>query len=409
MQPLARGMAEEGEIGPALSIQCQDILRNVMTKVCRGVVRSAVVVIGFAMCAGSAARYTAQPTTTAFAQNPDKSVADTPKTAEQQFKNIQALKGIPAEQLIPTMQFISASLGVECDFCHVNRQMDKDDKKEKQTARKMIAMQLAINRANFDSKVQVTCNTCHRGSAHPVGTPILSADTAGPHSHAESTEAHENLPSPEQILDKYLAAVGGADALKKIKTRQEKGTMEVNGQQFPIEVFCEAPDKRVSIAQMQNSRSVTAFNGEVGWLTIPNGVHRMTASEREAARIDAEMYFPVRVREMYKEFQVLPGESGEGHSTIDVAASGAGVPALRLSFDPGSGLLMRQVRYAETPLGRLPTQIDYADYRETDGVKIPYRWTLTRPSGRFTIRVEQVQQNVAIDEGLFVAPNGSEP
>ena len=200
-----------------------------MTKVYMGFLRSGFVVIGLSLGAGTALHYSAWPATTAFAREPDKPADDTLKTAEQQFKNIQALKGISAEQLIPTMQFISASLGVGCDFCHVDRQMDKDDKKEKQTARKMIAMQLAINRGNFDGKVEVTCHTCHRGSAHPVGTPILSADAGGPHSQEESSGAHENLPNPEQILDKYLVAVGGADALKKIKTRKEKGTMEVNG------------------------------------------------------------------------------------------------------------------------------------------------------------------------------------
>jgi hypothetical protein len=242
-----------------------------------------------------------------------------------------------------------------------------------------------------------------------VGTPILSADAARPHSAEESSEAHANLPSPEQILDKYVAAVGGAGALEKIKTRKEEGTIEVNGQQFPIQVFSVAPDKRVSISHMQNGPSVTAFNGEVGWLTIPRGVHRMSAPEREAARLDAEMYFPVRVKEMYQEFRVRAGEPVEGHATTDVAARGAGVPPLDLYFDQANGLLLRLVRFTETPLGRLPTQIDYGDYRETDGVKIPYRWTLARPNGRFTIHVDEVQQNVAIDDGLFVAPNGSEP
>jgi photosynthetic reaction center cytochrome c subunit len=154
---------------------------------------------------------------------------------------------------------------------------------------------------------------------------------------------------------------------------------------------------------------VTAFNGEVGWLSMGDRVHRMSTPEREAARVDAEMYFPVRVREMYKEFQVLPPESLEGHATLVVTATGPGQAPLRLYFDQGNGLLTRLVRYAETPLGRLPTQIDYADYRETDGVRIPYRWILTRPSGSFTIRVDQVQQNVAIDEGLFVAPKMGEP
>src|SRR5260370_23648665 len=59
-----------------------------------------------------------------------------PKKTEEQFKNIQVLKGIPAEQLIPTMQFITASLGVDCEFCHVHNAFENDDKKPKQTPRK---------------------------------------------------------------------------------------------------------------------------------------------------------------------------------------------------------------------------------------------------------------------------------
>src|SRR6516162_1870083 len=92
----------------------------------------------------------------------DKAASDGGKTAEQQFKNIQVLKDIPAEQLIPTMQFITASLGVECEFCHVEHQMDKDDKKEKKTARAMMEMQFAIDKANFKGELEVTCYTCHR-------------------------------------------------------------------------------------------------------------------------------------------------------------------------------------------------------------------------------------------------------
>ena len=94
---------------------------------------------------------------------------DSVQTAEQKFKNIRVLKEIPADQLIPSMQFITASLGVECEFCHVAHEMDKDDKKTKLTARKMMTMMMAINKANFDGEREVTCYTCHRGSAHPVG------------------------------------------------------------------------------------------------------------------------------------------------------------------------------------------------------------------------------------------------
>jgi len=329
---------------------------------------------------------------------------DAPKTAEQQFKNIQVLKGIPADQLIPTMQFIAASLGVECEFCHVEHQMDKDDKKEKKTARKMMAMELAINKDNFDGNLNVTCYTCHRGTAHPVAIPLLGEDAPkhAPHVHGEQ---HANLPSADEILRKYLTAVGGADALNKIHTRVQKGTIDAMGHKSEIEVYSEAPEKRVSISKMPNGSSVTAFNGEVGWLAIPNGVHRMTAQEREAARIDAELYFPIRVKDMYKQFRVLPGEPINGHDTWLVAATGGdGHPPLSLYFDQQTGLLTRQIRYAETALGRLPTQVDYADYKDAGGVKIPYQWTLSRPNGSFTIHITDVQQNVPIDEKLFVPP-----
>src|SRR5271169_555735 len=186
-----------------------------------------------------------------FAQEPPaKPAAEQPKTAAQQFKNIQVLKDIPADQLIPSMQFISASLGQNCEFCHVERAMEKDDKKTKLAARKMIAMVLDIDKGHFEGNLAVTCYTCHRGQPHPVSTPILSAAAAKPppHVHDEDAEEHANLPTADQILDKYLAAVGGKDALMKINTRVQTGKIEAFGGQAPIEVFSQAPDKRASVA-----------------------------------------------------------------------------------------------------------------------------------------------------------------
>jgi hypothetical protein len=328
------------------------------------------------------------------------------QTAEQHFKNIQVLKNIPAEQLIPSMQFIAASLGVECEFCHVEHANEKDDKKAKLTARKMITMMMSINQANFNGDVEITCYTCHRGVAHPVSTPILSADATRPpaHVHDEAGEAQPALPSADQILDKYLAAVGGADALNNINTRVQKGSIDAFGKTYPIEIYSEAPEKRISLTHPPTGTSVTAFNGEVGWLSMPGGFHSMTAAEGEAARIDAELRFAARVRELYKDFKVLPGEPVGGRATYLVVAKAPGKPTLNLYFDQEGGLLLRLIRFAETPLGRNPTQVDYSDYRQTDGVKLPYRWTLARPNGAFTIQVESVQQNVPVDEKLFVMP-----
>src|SRR3981189_1010461 len=84
-----------------------------------------------------------------------------------------------------------------------------------------------------------------------------------------------------------------------------------------------------------------------------------------------------------------------------------GEPPVELYFDTQTSLLIRLVRYAETPLGRNPTQIDYADYRDADGVKVPFRWTLARPGNRFTIQVEQIQQNVPVDDSKFAPPQAA--
>jgi hypothetical protein len=120
-----------------------------------------------------------------------------PKLAEEEFKNIQALKGIPADQVIPSMQFIAASLGVECEFCHVAHANEKDDKKPKVTARKMINMMMAINKDNFEGHREVTCYSCHRGSRDPVATPIITDEEAklAAEDEKKSGEAKATLPS----------------------------------------------------------------------------------------------------------------------------------------------------------------------------------------------------------------------
>jgi photosynthetic reaction center cytochrome c subunit len=346
--------------------------------------------------------------------------------AEQRFKNIQILKGVPADQIIPSMQFISASLGVECEFCHVEHAFDKDDKKEKRTAREMITMMMAINKDNFKGEREVTCYSCHRGATHPVGTPILDVTATGPATATTApppppVSANSTLPTADAILAKYLDAVGGKAALEKILTREQTGAMHVGSQpgghdagdaadqQFPITIYSEAPDKRISKTKMNGTESVTAYNGTAGWLSTPGGVRPMNATEGQAASIDAQLHFASALPQLYTDFRVRPGDPIDGKATYMVSANGKDQLPLRLYFDQQTGLLLRLIRYAETPLGRLPTQIDYADYRKADDVTIPFRWTLARPSGRFTIQIETVKQNAPIDEKLFVAPPPGPP
>ena len=329
------------------------------------------------------------------------------QTAGQKFKNVQVLKDIPADELIPSMQFITSSLGVECDFCHVPKEFDKDDKKEKKTAREMMRMMFAINKNNFEGERAVTCNTCHRGSPHPQAIPAILAEAPKP-APAEPSEAHPPAPtSGAPLLAKFIENVGGESALAKIASRVETGKLvTAEGPAAAITIYTKAPDERVSIMQTPKGDSVTGYNGRAGWILFPGRPARfMTPGDQEATRLDAEAFYPQALRTQFSELKLQPQPEMVGSNQADVVvATGKGQPPVKFYFDKSSGLLVRMVHYVDTALGLNPIQIDYADYREIGGVKTPYRWTLSRPSGSFTIQIDKVEQNVPIDSARFAAP-----
>jgi outer membrane lipoprotein-sorting protein len=330
------------------------------------------------------------------------------KTAEQVYKNITELKGTPADQLGPAMQFISASLGVNCEFCHVQGKFEADDKGAKKTAREMIAMQNMINKNSFRGRLQVTCNTCHRGSARPVAVPPVIESDAMPQPMGGSMGAPPAggaQVTADQILEKYVSAMGGADAMKKVTSREMKGTITAMGNQSSIDVLTKAPNKRVTISHMGNSDSFTAFDGKEGWMgSTGRPARTMSPAESAAASIDAEFYLPLRLKEMFPQLRRGRPETINGVECEVLNGSAPGMPGVRLYFAKNTGLLMRQVRMADTPLGRNPTQIDYADYKSFDGVMTPLKWTLSRTNGRFTIQVNDVKINAAIDDAKFAKP-----
>lgn len=331
-----------------------------------------------------------------------------PKKAEEVFKNIQTLKGIPAYQVFPTMQFISASLGVRCEHCHVEREFDKDDKEQKKTARKMMEMMFAINKDNFEGHQAVTCNSCHHGAAEPAALPEVGGAMPRPEpAHGpEGAVAAPPAPNAQQILAKYVEAVGGEDAMNKITSRVEKGTLTGFGPQgTPVEIYAKAPNKRVSIVQGQRGPMYTAYDGQAGWMTGFGGhIQDMEGADVYAAQLDADFQLLANSKTVFRQVRpARPEKIGDKEVWVLLGIT-PGQPPVRLLFDKDSGLLVREVRYAETPVGRYPTQVDFADYRETDGVKIPYQWTVARPGNSFTIKVDEVKQNVPVDDSKFTKP-----
>ncbi len=356
---------------------------------------------------------------------PPPAKAAGPKKAVDQFKNIQVLKDIPAEQLIPTMEFIRASLGVGCEYCHEHDAFDKDDKKPKQIARKMMEMVYAINQDTFDGQRKVTCNSCHNGNAKPMAIPAvmgeeskevagggmgggssMSAPPGGPASTAAADSKASAVPSADQLLDKYVQAAGGAAAIDKVTSRVMKGTIDFGGRSQTIDIYTKDPEQRISYSHMPEGDSVTAFNGHEGWLASPGrpGIREMHGSELDAAAIDADLHLATHLKSMFSGLEAQGTDKVGDRKAYVVVGNREGNTPIRLYFDEQSGLLVRLVRYGDTALGWLPTQIDYADYRDTNGVKVPYRWTLARPGGRFTIQLSEVKQNVPVDDAKFVKP-----
>ena len=341
------------------------------------------------------------------------SQGNSPAIAEAVFKNIQVLKGVSSDQLIPAMRFITASLGVKCNYCHVPDHFEKDDKKPKQIARDMMRMMLAIDKDSFAGNREVTCYSCHRGSLKPEGTPLVD-DEVQSKSGAAAVPAEEkvpvSMPTANEMIDAYIRALGGAAAIEKLTTREESGSTTVSGQAIRIEVFDQDPDKQTVIRHLPAGDGVTVFNGHEGWSSMPGrAVRDMHGAELDAAQMDADPHFSLHIKQTFAELRVEDPENIGNREAYVVSGTRQGQPAVKFYFDEQSGLLERLVRYASSPLGLVPTRIDYGDYRNVDGVETPFRWTVAQPGGISTFQVEQVRQNVPIDDAEFAKPTSPPP
>jgi hypothetical protein len=237
------------------------------------------------------------------------------------------------------------------------------------------------------------------------GGSSMSAPPGGPASAAAADSKASAVPSADQLLDKYVQAAGGAAAIDKVTSRVMKGTIDFGGKSLPIDIYSKDPEKRISFTHMLEGDSVTAFNGHEGWLGTPgHPLREMHGSDLDGASMDADLHLATHLKAMFSEIAVRGTQKIDDREAYVVVGQREGRPPIRLYFDEQSGLLVRLVRFGETALGWLPTQIDYADYRDTNGVKIPYRWTLARPNGRFTIQVSDVKQNVPVDDAKFAKP-----
>jgi photosynthetic reaction center cytochrome c subunit len=340
-----------------------------------------------------------------------------PLLAEDVHKNVQVLRGLPEDQFMETMGFFSASLAANCTYCHVPESSGSwaryaDDTQLKQTTRMMIVMMNAINHEYFAGRRVVTCWSCHRGDELPAVTPDLSEVYGVPHltEPDEITQNAPGAPSADQILDKYIQALGGAEKLANLTSFVARGTYQGYGdEKRPVEIFAKAPAERTIIVHETLGDSTRTFDGRAGWIAAPEAdqpvpVLELTGGDLEGALVDAELSFPARLKQAFSEWRAGFPATIDDREVQVIQGKSAGRLPVKLYFDKQSGLLVRQVRYTDSPVGLNPTQIDYADYREVSGVKMPFRWTVTWLDGRSTFELSDVQPNAAIDAAKFAKP-----
>jgi len=221
----------------------------------------------------------------------------------------------------------------------------------------------------------------------------------------EPVAAASDGPSAEQILAKYVQAIGGASAVEKLSTRVEKGSMEIGGRQLPVELFSKIPGKRVFIIHLPNGDNITALDGNSGWTSTPGRPTRdIPAPDMVSARLEADLQLPVHFQQFFSEMKSGNPEKIGDHDVYVISGAKTGEVMAKFYFDEHSGLLLRMLRFSDSPIGRNPAQVDYSDYRDQGRLKVPFQRIVSSPRSRYSIRIEQVQDNVPIDDKIFARP-----
>jgi len=349
--------------------------------------------------------------------------AEKPLLSDQVFKNVQVMKGIPVDQFMATMGFFAASLGMSCEDCHMADDRNwagfAADNTRKNMARRMIRMMQTINEQNFGGRQMVTCWSCHRGADAPRTVPDFTVQY-GPlaPSDPNAVIAQNPLaPMPDDIFNKYLQAVGGAQKAAAVTSFTATGTNVGYGPESAdkraTEIYARAmPLQRSIVIHTSNGDNTTTFNGTSAWYAAPLrpvDVLSLAGQELAGAKIDAMLLFPAQIKQIAPRWRVGAATTIDDKDVDEVQGNTADGIIVSLYFDQKTGLLTRSVRYTDSPVGKIPVQVDYSDYRDVAGVKMPYKFTMTWLDGRDNFELTQVRANTTIDAAKFAKPAPSTP
>jgi hypothetical protein len=361
--------------------------------------------------------------------------APTGPLAPEKYKNIQVLTDVPADQLELTMQYFVQATGINCQGCHVTDPAthafayDKDDSRTKKTARQMISLVKTVNGGNFGVRIQ--CATCHGGHNQPAGLGMAVPYTDDQLAAMAAQAARQSAPPPaggaatpaggrgqapagpavDDVVAKYLDAIGGRAALEKIQSLSMTGTL-TNRERQSSAVTVEAKGDR--IRETLASPGVTkGFDGTTGWSTDGTMTADLSGFALLSIRRAADATLPLELTKNYQlqsgRPRMLPGTQ----TSVNILQGPplvAGTPVPNATetfyFDATSGLLVRRTLAVRTPMGTLQEQTDFGDYRAVSGVKIPFDVKVTTPQTIDALSVKDVKLNGVIADARFARPKG---
>lgn len=338
--------------------------------------------------------------------------------SDKYFKNVKVITGVPVDDFMGEMGLYSAALSMCCGDCHVGAGTDNPDwasdkNPRKVIARNMAAMVKAINKEHFGGGTTITCWTCHRGSGNPSQTAsidqVYGDPLPFPTDVMRAAPANTGVPTLDQIFDKYYKALGGLDKVNALKSYVATGKSSLYGETHsdPAEVYAKAPGSLSVVVHVSGGDSVRTTDGVHAWVKLPLTVvkeYPFTDGRLEGGKLDAIVAFPGEIKGYFTNWRVSFATSIDDKPVWAIQATGKEGLLASFYFDKETGLLTRYVRMVPTALGRVPTQIDYSDYKPVAGVMMPHSWIYGWISGREQYVMDSYQPNVAIDASKFSEP-----
>ncbi len=346
-----------------------------------------------------------------------------PQMSEEAFKNIQVLKGIPADQFMGTMGVFSAATGLNCTDCHTEDSGGDwakyaDDNALKRQTRRMVLMMNAINMANFGGRQVVTCFTCHRGNSRPTVMPSIDLlySSPPPEEPGEPIVQAPGQPTPDQVFEKYIQASGGAQRTAALTSLTAKGLSLgfSDADKAPVEIYATPLPQRTTILHTLSGDTTTVITPTAGWLAAPPTdrplpMLPLTGTDLEGAKLEVLAFFPARLKQALTNIRVGYPTEIDGKEVNVLQGTIAGNGTATLCFDKETGLLTRMIHWGTSPVGRIVQRVDYSDYRDLAGVKLPFKWTVAWLNGRSSFELTDAQANTPIAAARFNKPAPSTP